>query len=128
MSDASASRHQGIQFSSTRRPPCPAQLAGTRSLGARQSGAMISAQQDRVIPLAAGSAAVDWLTVYQLPPYASELNPVETVWWNPKRSLANLTEHNIDQLTALVRTRLRRMQYRARPPRRLPGQYQARPE
>jgi putative transposase len=30
----------------------------------------------------------------------------------PKRSLANLTKQNIDQLTALVKTRLRRMQYR----------------
>jgi hypothetical protein len=30
----------------------------------------------------------------------------------PERSLANLTKHNIDQLTALVKTRLRRMQYR----------------
>jgi putative transposase len=29
-----------------------------------------------------------------------------------KRSLANLTKHNLDQLTALVKTRLKRMQYR----------------
>ena len=57
-------------------------------------------------------AARDWLTVCQLPSYASELNPVEPVWSNLKRSLANLTKHNIDQLTALIRTRLRRMQYR----------------
>ncbi len=57
-------------------------------------------------------AARDWLTVFQLPPYASELNPVEPVWSNLKRSLANLTKHNISQLTALVKTRLRRMQYR----------------
>ncbi len=57
-------------------------------------------------------AARDWLTVYQLPAYASELNPVEPVWSNLKRSLANLTKHNINQLTALVKTRLRRMQYR----------------
>ena len=57
-------------------------------------------------------AARDWLTVFQLPPYASELNPVEPVWSNLKRSLANLTKHNIDQLTALIKTRLRRMQYR----------------
>jgi transposase len=57
-------------------------------------------------------AARDWLTVFQLPSYASELNPVEPVWSNLKRSLANLTKHNIDQLTALVKTRLRRMQYR----------------
>jgi transposase len=57
-------------------------------------------------------AARTWLTVYRLPPYASELNPVEPVWSNLKRSLANLTKHNISQLTALVKTRLRRMQYR----------------
>ncbi len=58
-------------------------------------------------------AARAWLTVFQLPPYASELNPVEAVWSNLKRSLANLTKQNIGQLTALVKTRLRRMQYRA---------------
>jgi transposase len=57
-------------------------------------------------------AARDWLTVFRLPPYASELNPVEPAWSNLKRSLANLTKHDIDQLTALVKTRLRRMQYR----------------
>ena len=57
-------------------------------------------------------AARSWLTVFQLPPYASELNPVEPVWSNLKRSLANLTKHDIGQLTALVKTRLRRMQYR----------------
>ena len=57
-------------------------------------------------------AARDWLTVFRLPPYASELNPVEPVWSNLKRSLANLAKHDISQLTALVKTRLRRMQYR----------------
>ena len=56
-------------------------------------------------------AARDWLRVYQLPPYAHELNPVEPVWSNLKRSLANLTKHNLSQLTALVKTRLKRMQY-----------------
>ena len=58
-------------------------------------------------------AARSWLRVYRLPPYASELNPVEPVWSNLKRSLANLVKHDIDQLTALIKTRLRRMQYRA---------------
>ena len=53
-----------------------------------------------------------WLTVFQLPPYAHELNPVELVWSHLKRSLANLAKRNISQLTALVKTRLRRMQYR----------------
>jgi transposase len=57
-------------------------------------------------------SARSWLTVFQLPSYASELNPVEPVWSNLKRSLANLTKHNIDQLTTLIKTRLRRMQFR----------------
>ena len=37
--------------------------------------------------------------------------PTEPVWSNLKRSLANLVKHDINQLTALVKTRLRRMQY-----------------
>ena len=57
-------------------------------------------------------AARDWLTICQLPPYAHELNPVEPVWSHLKRSLANLAKRNISQLTALVKTRLKKMQYR----------------
>ena len=57
-------------------------------------------------------AARDWLTVFRLPGYASELNPVESVWSVLKRSLANLVKRNIGELTALAKTRLRRMQYR----------------
>jgi len=57
-------------------------------------------------------AARDWLTVYRLPPYAHELNPVEPVWSHLKRSLANLAKRNLAQLTGLIKTRLKRMQYR----------------
>jgi putative transposase len=57
-------------------------------------------------------AARDWLTVFRLPSYASELNPVESVWALLKRSLANLVKHTLSELTALVKTRLRHMQYR----------------
>jgi transposase len=57
-------------------------------------------------------AARPWLTVFQLPAYAPELNPAGPVWPDLKRSLANLTKHDIDQLTALVKTRIRRMQCR----------------
>ncbi len=56
--------------------------------------------------------ARDWLTVFRLPPYAHELNPVELVWSHLKRSLANLAKRNLAQLIALVKTRLKRMQYR----------------
>jgi transposase len=58
------------------------------------------------------AAARDWLTIFQLPPYAHELNPVELVWSHLKRSLANLAKRNLAQLTTLVKTRLRRMQCR----------------
>ncbi|MBT2510137.1 hypothetical protein J7I98_30625 [Streptomyces sp. ISL-98] len=34
------------------------------------------------------------------------------MWSHLKRSLSNLTKQTIDQLTALVKTRLKRMQYR----------------
>jgi hypothetical protein len=57
-------------------------------------------------------AARDWLTVCRLPSYAHELNPVERVWSVLKRSLADLVKRDLGQLRALVRTRLRRMQYR----------------
>jgi DDE superfamily endonuclease len=58
------------------------------------------------------AAGRPWLTVYRLPPYAHELNPVEPMWSHLKRSLANLTKHTLAELTVLVKTRLKRMQYR----------------
>ena len=56
--------------------------------------------------------ARDWLTVVLLPPYAPDLNPAEGVWSHLKRSLANLAAITVDRLEALVRTRLKRLQYR----------------
>ena len=38
--------------------------------------------------------------------------PTEPVWSSLKRSLASLVKHDITQLTVLVKTRLRQMQYR----------------
>ena len=63
-------------------------------------------------------AARDWLTVFRLPPCAHELNPAEPTWPHLKRSLANpanLARRNLAQLTALVKTRLRRTRYRTGP-------------
>ena len=53
-----------------------------------------------------------WLTVFQLPAYAPDLNPDEGVWAHLKKTLANLAPCTIDQLATLIRTRLKRMQYR----------------
>jgi DDE superfamily endonuclease len=56
--------------------------------------------------------AHDWLTVYQLPAYAPELNPAEGVWANLKGQLVNLAVRSVDQLTVLAKSHLKRMQYR----------------
>lgn len=55
--------------------------------------------------------AREWLTVFQLPAYPSELSPVESVWSHLKRSLVNLAKRDLAQLTAVAKTRLRRMRY-----------------
>ena len=66
--------------------------------------------------LAAGVLAIAGITAALLWASAAagayRLNPVELVWSHLKRSLANLAKRNLPELTALVRTRLKRMQYR----------------
>lgn len=54
----------------------------------------------------------DWLTVIQLPSYASELNPAEGVWANMKNGLGNLAACTLDQLATIISSRLRRIQHR----------------
>ncbi len=54
----------------------------------------------------------DWLTVMQLPTYAPDLNPVESMWANLKGSLGNLSARTVDELAATIKNRLKRMQYR----------------
>lgn len=53
-----------------------------------------------------------WLTVYRLPTYAPELNPVEGVWSAMKSGLANLAKRSIEGVKTLAKRRLRRLQYR----------------
>ncbi|MGW7486934.1 IS630 family transposase [Streptomyces sp. NPDC054786] len=54
----------------------------------------------------------DWLTVFLLPAYSPDLNPVEGVWAHIKHSLANLSVMALDHLEVIVRQRLKRLQYR----------------
>ncbi|MFI7650872.1 IS630 family transposase, partial [Micromonospora sp. NPDC049460] len=54
----------------------------------------------------------DWLHVIQLPAYAPDLNPTEGVWSHVKRSLGNLAVTSVDHLAAVVKNRLKRIQYR----------------
>jgi hypothetical protein len=57
-------------------------------------------------------ARENWLTVVQLPAYAPDLNAVEGAWSVMKGGLANHAAATLDQLEALVRTRLRAIQQR----------------
>jgi hypothetical protein len=53
-----------------------------------------------------------WLTVVRLPAYAPDLNPAEGVWSNMKNGLGNLAASTVDQLAAIVKNRLKSIQYR----------------
>lgn len=55
----------------------------------------------------------DWLTVYQLPPYAPDLNPVEGIWSVLRRTTtANRAFADPQDLITAVRRGLRQLQYR----------------
>jgi putative transposase len=54
----------------------------------------------------------DWLTEAWLPAYAPDLNAVEGAWANMKNGLGNLAAADADQLTAIIKNRLKSIQYR----------------
>ena len=54
----------------------------------------------------------DWLTEARLPAYAPDLNAVEGAWANMKNGLGNLAAADVDQLSAIIKNRLKRIQYR----------------
>jgi transposase len=56
-------------------------------------------------------AARSWLTVFLLPAYAPDLNPVEGVWSLLKKGLADLAKRTIVQLAAITKSRLARMRH-----------------
>jgi len=53
-----------------------------------------------------------WLTEVRLPAYAPELNAAEGAWAVMKASLGNLAVRDVDQLAAVMKNRLKRIQYR----------------
>lgn len=57
-------------------------------------------------------ANADWLTVFQLPSYAPDLNPQEGVWSLVKQTIGNLAVANLDQLARVVKRSLKQIQYR----------------
>ena len=48
----------------------------------------------------------------RLPAYAPELNPVEGAWSNMKNGLGNLAAADVDRLAAIIKNRLKSIQYR----------------
>jgi len=57
-------------------------------------------------------AHADWLTVVHLPGYAPDLNAVEGAWASMKSGLGNHAATTLDELEAIVRSRLRAIQRR----------------
>ena len=58
------------------------------------------------------AAHPDWLTVVRLLTYAPELNPAEGAWANLKKRIGQPRPHGVDHLAAIVKSRLRHIQYR----------------
>ncbi|MEU1182865.1 transposase [Streptomyces sp. NPDC005820] len=54
----------------------------------------------------------DWLTVFQLPTYAPDLNPQEGIWSLVKRDIGNLAAADLSQITRAVKRKLKMLQYR----------------
>jgi transposase len=54
----------------------------------------------------------EWLTVFQLPTYAPDLNPTEGIWSLVKRDIGNLAAANLAEITRAVKRRLKTLQYR----------------
>ncbi|MBR7830421.1 transposase [Actinospica sp. MGRD01-02] len=52
-----------------------------------------------------------WLTVNQLPAYASDLNPTEGIWSLLRRALANIAFADLTDLEQAIRQRLRVIQH-----------------
>ncbi|KPI21407.1 hypothetical protein OV450_7653 [Actinobacteria bacterium OV450] len=58
--------------------------------------------------------ARDWLTIYYLPPYAPDLNPVEGIWSLLRRGwLSNVAFSTPEHLVQRIRLGLRHIQYRS---------------
>ncbi|MFE9429101.1 transposase [Kitasatospora sp. NPDC006697] len=57
-------------------------------------------------------ASKDWLTVFQLPSYAPDLNPQEGTWSLVKRTIGNLAAANLDELARAVKRSLKKIEHR----------------
>lgn len=54
----------------------------------------------------------DWLTMFQLPTYAPDLNPQEGIWSLVKREIGNLAAADLSRVTRAAKRNLKQIQYR----------------
>ncbi|WSJ68235.1 transposase [Kitasatospora sp. NBC_01302] len=59
-------------------------------------------------------ASKKWLTVFQLPSYATDLDPQEGSWSLVQRTIGSLAAANLNQLAQAVKRSLKKIQYRPR--------------
>ncbi|MFC7264685.1 transposase [Streptomyces lutosisoli] len=57
-------------------------------------------------------ANATWLTVFQLPTCAPDLNPQVGIWTLVKRDVGNLAAADLGEITRVVKRRLKQIQYR----------------
>ncbi|MEV5493462.1 transposase [Streptomyces bobili] len=54
----------------------------------------------------------DWLSIFQMPSYARELNPAERIWSLLKRHLADFASAaDLAHLTRVIKRKLKKIQY-----------------
>ncbi|MEU7112910.1 transposase [Streptomyces sp. NPDC046182] len=58
------------------------------------------------------AANAAWLTAFQLPTYAPDLNPQEGIWSLVKRDIGNLAAADLGQITRALKHRLKQIRYR----------------
>ncbi|WP_393100168.1 transposase [Streptomyces sp. LN325] len=59
------------------------------------------------------AANAEWLTVFQLPTYAPDLNPQEGIQSLVKRDIGHLAAADLGQITRAVKRKLKMLQYRS---------------
>ena len=75
-------------------------------------GNMVLAWDNLSVHLRAFTTAQPWLRVFQLPPYAPDLNPMEGIWPSLKRGpLANVAFTGFAHLLQAIKAGLRTIQY-----------------
>jgi hypothetical protein len=86
---------------------------GTRPAGTGDRAGTSAVSYGKLLGDLPDVAALGWLIVFQLPPCAHVLNPIELVGPNLREPRPTRPNATSAQLTALVKTQLRRLQYPA---------------